>query len=172
MFSFQPEYAQRMTLFVGFLGTVATILTALRSQYAWDQKSEAFRNAASEYHLMTLKLQGKLRKDMVSVEGWRKTWKEIDMRKEELQRKITVFPPTNLVSMWQAQGKFAQQGSSRGALMPPWALPHMDQLRKDGITVYLYRKNSNHPCFQHKYTLSFSPRCVYVTYIPLDCLTP
>jgi hypothetical protein len=133
--SAMPEHAQRMTLFVGFLGTVATILTALRSQYSWDTRAEAFRNAASEYNLICLKLKGKMRKDMVSVEAWEKTWKEIDLRKEELQQKIQVFPPMSLVTKWQNQGKFTQHESKRGNLMPPWTLPYKDDLRKDGITT-------------------------------------
>jgi len=71
----------------------------------------------------------------VSIEAWEKTWKEIDLRKEELQRKIQVFPPTALVTKWLNQGKFAQHDSKRGALLPPWTMPYVAQLRKDGITT-------------------------------------
>mmetsp|Transcript_89646 Transcript_89646/g.179153 ORF Transcript_89646/g.179153 Transcript_89646/m.179153 type:complete len:463 (+) Transcript_89646:310-1698(+) len=129
-----PQYGQRLSLLVGFLGTCATVLTSLRSQYLFDARAEMFSSAASDYALIALKLKAKLRKSEVTVEAWALAWREIDARMEEIQKRLTVFPPQRLVQRWRVEGRFTPQGDSKyGGLMPPWAEKHRTLLAEDGV---------------------------------------
>jgi hypothetical protein len=128
-----PEISAKLSLIVGFMGTVATILTALRSQYAFDTRAEMFRSTAAEYHLVSLKLKSKLRKEAVTAEAWATTWQDIDLRMAETQKKLTIFPPTELVNKWRRLGKFTPTSDVRGSLMPPWSYKYKNLLVADGI---------------------------------------
>ena len=128
-----PEVSAKLSLIVGFMGTCATILTALRSQYGFDTRAEMFRSTAAEYHLVSMKLKSKLRKEAVTAEAWANTWADIDMRINEIQKKLTVFPPTEMVNRWRRAGKFTPTSDVRGSLMPPWAYKYKDVLMADGI---------------------------------------
>jgi hypothetical protein len=76
------------------------------------------------------------RKGNVTEEAWAKTWTDVDLRVEELQKKLTVFPPPRLVEKWLAGGKFKPQGDAKhGSALPPWAQGHRDQLRDDGAGI-------------------------------------
>ena len=129
-----PDLSQKISLLVGFIGTLSTILNSLQSTNGLDTKAEMFRAAQQEYALIILKLKGKLRREGATEEAWEKTWEEVDMRILELQKKLKIFPPGRLVERWLAEGKFNfAEDSAHGGIMPPWTAPFREKLEKDGV---------------------------------------
>jgi hypothetical protein len=51
-----PVHSKDISLSVGFLGTLATILTALQAAYKFDTMAETFRSASLEYRLLTTRV--------------------------------------------------------------------------------------------------------------------
>jgi hypothetical protein len=82
---------------------------------------------------VSLKLKSKLRKEAVTAEAWASTWADIDIRIAEIQKKLTVFPPTEIVNKWRRSGKFTPTSDVRGSLMPPWSYKYKNVLVADGI---------------------------------------
>jgi len=58
-------------------------------RYGLDTRAEIFRAAAQEYQLIGMKIKSKCRVDELTVEAWAQTWKEVDLRVLELQKKLT-----------------------------------------------------------------------------------
>ena len=109
-----PVHGKNISLFVGALGTCATIITAMQSAYKFDTKAEAFRTAAAEYRLLQTRIMGSMRKDKNLKEEWADLWKEVEMRMTELQKKMQYFPARHLVDNWNAQVfVFRPQGRQR-----------------------------------------------------------
>mmetsp|Transcript_11505 Transcript_11505/g.27066 ORF Transcript_11505/g.27066 Transcript_11505/m.27066 type:complete len:449 (+) Transcript_11505:60-1406(+) len=127
-----PVHGKNISLFVGALGTCATIITAMQSAYKFDTKAEAFRTAAAEYRLLQTRIMGSMRKDKNLKEEWTDLWKEVEMRMTELQKKMQYFPARHLVDNWNAQGKLHVKSGS-GSLLPPYLLPFEKNLEDDGI---------------------------------------
>lgn len=71
----QSVNSKTFSLTVGFLGTCATIITALQSAYKFDTKAEMFRTGAAEYRLLTTKISSIMRKEKVYPNEWQKLCK-------------------------------------------------------------------------------------------------
>jgi hypothetical protein len=131
------DHARMMSLMVGFMGTAATLLTSLRSQYNFDQRAEQFRMAAEGYRTISLKLKMKLRKEEVTIEAWDQTWKDVEYRLSDIASSLVAFPPARLVERWIRLGSFIPMGDSKhGTSMPPWVAPFKDVLVEHGIQVH------------------------------------
>ena len=69
-----PEKSKDISLTVGFLGTLDTILTALQQAYKFDIMAEQFRSAAAEYRLLVTRVTSLMRKDRVWKAEWDALW--------------------------------------------------------------------------------------------------
>jgi hypothetical protein len=127
-----PSNSKNVSLTVGLLGTVATILTALQAAYKYDTQAETYRSAGAEYLLLTTKLVSVMRKERVYQKEWDALWAEIEMRTTELQKKTTYTPNRDLVDRWARKGKLSVKSMS-GAMLPPWLLKYQPVLEDDGI---------------------------------------
>ena len=127
-----PVNSKTFSLTVGFLGTCATIITALQSAYKFDTKAEMFRTGAAEYRLLNTKINSIMRKERVYPQEWQKLWHEIELRMTELQKKLTMSPSRELVDHWKRAGKLDEKDQS-GAMMPPWLIRYQQNLEDDGI---------------------------------------
>ena len=127
-----PQNSKTFSLVVGFLGTCATIITALQSAYKFDTKAEMFRTGAAESRLLTTKINSIMRKERVYPQEWQKLWHEIELRMTELQKKLTFTPSRELIDVWKRSGKLDEKDQS-GAMMPPWLIRYQQNLEDDGI---------------------------------------
>mmetsp|Transcript_32871 Transcript_32871/g.65483 ORF Transcript_32871/g.65483 Transcript_32871/m.65483 type:complete len:394 (+) Transcript_32871:1-1182(+) len=127
-----PVNAKNIALTVGFLGTLATILTALQSAYKYDVKAEMFRSAAAEYRLIQTRLNACTRKDGMDASDWASLWAEIEVRMTELLKRAPVFPARELVDLWSKQGKLSAKTES-SATVPPWLVRYLQNLEDDGV---------------------------------------
>jgi len=127
-----PARSKEISLSVGFLGTLATIVTALQSSYKYDTMAETFRAAAAEYRLLNTRINSMMRKERVYPEEWEKLWDEIESRMTEMQKKMSYFPNRDLVDNWARAGKLSEKTMS-GSMMPPWLIRYQQDLEDDGI---------------------------------------
>lgn len=65
-----------ISLASGFLGVMATTITALRNAVKYDVKAEMFRGAAGQYRLLATRLEQKLREHKIAEIKYLKTKKE------------------------------------------------------------------------------------------------
>lgn len=123
-----------LALFVGLLGTIATIITAMQSAYKLDTKAEMFRNAAGEYRLLNTRITSEMRKDPDGVgPNWEVLWLQMEKAILEIQKKMPFFPPGDLVAQWKREGKLDNNDTKSGELAA-WLFKYRVQLEDDGIT--------------------------------------
>lgn len=123
-----------LALFVGLLGTITTIITAMKAAYKYDTKAEMFRAAAGEYRLLATRVTSEMRKDPDGVgPNWDSLWHTMENQILEIQKKMPFFPPQDLVVQWTREGKF-ESNEVKGD-MSAWLFKYRIQLEADGITV-------------------------------------
>jgi hypothetical protein len=123
-----------LALFVGLLGTIATIITAMQSAYKLDTKAEMFRGAAGEYRLLNTRITSEMRKDP-DGEGpnWEVLWMQMEKSIIEIQKKMPYFPAQDLVKQWKLEGRLDNTDTKSGELAA-WLFKYRIQLEEDGIT--------------------------------------
>jgi len=127
-----PEHAKTISMTVGLLSTLATIITAMQSASKYDSKAESFRGAASEYRLLQTRINGCFRKAGLTEKGWAVLWAEVETRMTDMQKKMSYSPARNMVEAWHCEGKLSER-SETSASIPPWLVRYLQNLEDDGI---------------------------------------
>eukprot|EP00614_Pseudopedinella_elastica_P026745 CAMPEP_0172618000 /NCGR_PEP_ID=MMETSP1068-20121228/75802_1 /TAXON_ID=35684 /ORGANISM="Pseudopedinella elastica, Strain CCMP716" /LENGTH=187 /DNA_ID=CAMNT_0013423989 /DNA_START=21 /DNA_END=584 /DNA_ORIENTATION=- len=109
------------SLVAGFLGIMATTITALRNAAKFDVKAETFRGAAGQYRLLATRLEERMRTHRMLIAD-KENWAKPSVREAEIdnfnkffennyrivltaQSEMKYFPPGAVVSKWKSAKK-------------------------------------------------------------------
>lgn len=105
-----------ISLFSGFMGVMATTITALRNASKFDVKAEMFRGAAGQYRLLATRLEERTRTHRMLMQD--PSWKDPKVKAEAIesfnefftsqyrmvltaQSEMKYFPPNKAVAQWK-----------------------------------------------------------------------
>lgn len=104
-----------ISLMCGFMGVLATTVTALRNASKFDVKAEMFRGAASQYRLLATRIEERIRQYTLMSHDeriqerplWAAFFEEQSKTIMTCQSEMKYFPPGSKVSRWIEQGKMS-----------------------------------------------------------------
>lgn len=143
---FPPEYRELISLIVGLMATVATILGGLAQQFKYGNRAEAFSAAAQQYGILENKLKFSIRANTGKRMG-DSFYQAVETQILDIAKSMKYFPPQTKVKSWTENGLIEQLEDKTPLpnYLKPWAV----QLKALGVTdakdmVFLTQKNIKH----------------------------
>lgn len=131
---------------VGFLATVATILSSFNQVVKWDAKAEIFKSAAQQYDLLLKRVElkqfnlrplvltnGELDAARIQNRSLEIQWQSMIVDEIlDVQKRLQFLPPYQEVAKWRAQGLIT--GVSSGETpFPKHLRAYQDDLKRIGV---------------------------------------
>ena len=136
------EWQNYMSIAVGLMASVATVLGGLQQQFKYGNRAEAFNAAAQQYAILEHKLEFSIRANAGKRMG-DEFYNMIETQILDIAKSMKYFPPQAKVKKWTKRGLI--EAMEEQTPLPQYLKPWHRQLKALGVTeakdmVFLTRK--------------------------------
>jgi hypothetical protein len=137
------EWKDYISLSVGLMATVATILGGLAQQFKYGNRAESFNSAAQQYGILEHKLEFSIRANAGKRMG-DEFYNLVETQILDIAKSMKYFPPQNKVKSWTKRGLI--EALEEQTPLPKYLKPWHKSLKELGVTeakdmVFLTREN-------------------------------